>query len=302
MHSAGGTSGGKEYVVEQQVSGALADGRTYRATSYLVEVLDADGSVVETIDMSEIRAVHRSGLDVTFTPRKGKRITLRGETVSDAGRLEAMVRQAVPATPVKQSGGIGSVFKWGCLGTLALIAVIVVVTMASSGDSNDGGTTASSGGATSSKTATAIGTKEVGTNKGDVHVPLAEGVTGEVQDGNDKLHRVTIVKITDNATSSNMFEEPAEGKKFWVVEVLVENAGPAELSLGSWKLRTSDDFEHDQTFAVGLGDLLDPIMNLTSGAKTQGIVVFEIAADATPKFLRYDPNVFTKGDLYFDAE
>ncbi|MDI3339445.1 MAG: DUF4352 domain-containing protein [Sphaerobacter sp.] len=287
--------------MEQQVTGTLADGRTYRATSYAVEVLAQDGSVEEIVDLSQVTEVRRDGLTVTFKRRKGKPVSLTGATIADAGRLETTVRPAVPAASPKSGSSVGRVFRWGCLGTLALVAVLVVVTIASGG-TGDEGSRGSSGAANSAPTAAAVGTKQVGTNKGDVHVPLAAGASGDVQEAKDKIHRVTIVEITDNAISANEFEKPATGNKYWVVKVVVENAGPAEIYLGSWKLRTTADFEYDPTFAVGFGESLSAIQNLTSGAKTQGVVVFEVPADAQPKFLRYDPNVFMKGDLYFDAQ
>lgn len=284
--------------MEQQVTGTLTDGRSYRATAYAVEILDADGTVVEMIDLSEVTEVRRDGLDVTFKRRKGKSVTLRGATIADAGRLETTVRPAIPQAPAKSGRGLGGIFKWGCLGTVAIIALVVIATMLTSGGSDDGGTSA----AGSAPTAPAATTKQVGTNEGDVHFALVDGSIGEIQQSKDKVHRVTIVSISDNAVSSNSFEEPAAGNKFWVVEVIVENAGPAEINVGSWKLRTTADFEYDPTFAVGLGESLNLLQNLTSGAKTQGVVIFEIPEDAAPKFLRYDPNIFAKGDLYFDAQ
>lgn len=291
--------------MEEQVTGTLADGRTYRATPYAVEILDAQGAVVETIDLSEVMELRREGLDVTFRRRKGKTLTLRGATLADAGRLETTVRPAIPQAPAKSGGRIGGLFKWGCLGTLALVALIVISTMLTGGSSDGDSGAASTGSTTTvsgSGASNSLSTKEVGTNEGDVHFPLEVGAVGEVQQAKDKLHRVTIVSITDNATSSNEFEKPSNGHKFWVVEILVENAGPAEIYVGSWKLRTTADFEYDPTIAVGFGEPLNLVQNLTSGAKTQGVVVFEVPEDAQPKFLRYDPNILAKGDLYFDAQ
>lgn len=287
---------------QQEVSGTLADGGTYRATSYMVEVIGPSGETTETIDLGEVTEVRRAGQDVIFKRRKGKDLVLRAATLADAGRLEAMVRPTVPAATAKAGGGFGKVVRWGCLGTIGLVTVIVVIMIATSlGDDAGGGTSASS--VTSGSTSTqASGTKEVGTNKGDVHVPLAAGQSGEVNEAKDKTHKVTIVKITDDAQSTNQFERPAEGNKFWAVEVLVENAGQAEIYGGTWKLRGTNDFEYDPTIAVGIGQPLNLLQNLTSGAKTQGTLVFEIPKDAQPKFLRYDPNTFVKGDLYFDAQ
>jgi len=132
---------------------------------------------------------------------------------------------------------------------------------------------------------------------------LVEGQTAQIESpGNKGLHKITVLKITDAAVSTNQFQKPTAGKKYWVVEVLIENGGQAELYLGRWKLRTNDDFEHDRTSADGLGETLSSSQNLTPGAKTQGVVIFKVDEGALPRFLRYDPNTFAKGDLYFDAE
>ncbi len=298
---------------QQEISGALANGAHYRATSYLVEIVGPNGETT-TIDANEIKEVQRKGQQVTIKRRKGKDVVLEAASLDDAGRLETLLRQRSAVALAAKGGGAGGIFKWGCLGTLAVIVVIVVVAVATSGgDSGSAPKSAAGAGAPTATSApasaagsgsqpTAAATKQVGTNKGDVHVPLKEGSSGQVKEASDKIHQVTIVKITDDAKSTNEFEKAQDGNKFWVVEVRVENAGPAEIYLGQWKLRGSNDFEYDPTIAVGLGQPLNPAQNLTSGAKTQGVVVFEIPKDVTPKFLRYDPNVLLKGDLYFDAQ
>ena len=131
---------------------------------------------------------------------------------------------------------------------------------------------------------------------------MAVNSVGSVNDpGTKGVHQITIEQITNGATSTNQFDDPGAGKQFIVFKVIVQNTGTADITVGSFKLRASDDFEYDPTFAAGLGDELSPLQSLTPGAKTQGVVIFAINQGTSPKFLDYDPNIFAKGDLYFDV-
>lgn len=147
-------------------------------------------------------------------------------------------------------------------------------------------------------------TKPWGTSKEDVHVPMAEGQTAELSSGGE-LYRVTLVKIVDGATSSNMFQVPAEGKKYLLFQFIVENRGTSSLHLfgTEWALRDTDNFDYDPVFApVGFAQGEPLNGEIGPGGKRQGIVVFEIPEDAQPLFLKFDPNPFTAAEIYFDAE
>lgn len=177
-------------------------------------------------------------------------------------------------------GGIGI----GCLialvlAVIAVIAVIAVVASAARGVS------------------TAVATAG---NFQDVHTAFANGSSGTITTSGPKTHKVTIVRIDDNAKSTNQFSQPKAGNRFVAIEVLVENAGNTEISPGEWKLHTTSGNEYDRAFVASVGQELSS-SSLTSGAKTQGTIVFEIPTDARVQWLRYDPNTFSKGDLYFDA-
>jgi hypothetical protein len=177
-------------------------------------------------------------------------------------------------------GGIGI----GCLIALgitvvAVIAIIAVVASVARGAS------------------TAVATAG---NFPDVHVAFASGSSGTVTTSGPKTHKVTIVRIYDNAKSTNQFSQPKPGNRFVAIQVVVENPGNTEISPGDWKLHTTSSNEYDRTFVAGVGQDLSS-SSLTPGAKTQGTIVFEIPADAKVQWIRYDPNTFSKGDLYFDA-
>jgi len=213
-----------------------------------------------------------------------------------AQRRTAIMSQ--PGVQVVQQGGsgVGKVFKLGCLSIIGLFVLFVILALvaAAGGDDDDDGNP----NAGREQTPGAVGT-----NPGDVHVPLAVNSSGEVSlddDDEDKI-RVTILQISDNMQSSNQFSQPPAGEKWWGVEVVIENTGTTEVSTPSWKLRDSKNGEHDNTFVVGAGEMLDNVFNLTPGGRVQGWVYFEIPADATAKWLRADPNIFLENDLYFDA-
>ncbi|HMO95219.1 MAG TPA: DUF4352 domain-containing protein [Tepidiformaceae bacterium] len=203
-------------------------------------------------------------------------------------------RATLMASPemVAQHGGSGAgrVLKWGCLSIIGVFVLLVVVAALGAALANDDEPVPSQAG-------------QVGTNPGDVHVALAAGVSGEIAPGNvnEKRIRITVLQIQDDVQSTNQFAKPAAGKKWWGVEVRVENVGTAEVTSPWWKLRDSQDGEYDNTVVVGAGEMLNTLFNLTPGGRTQGWVYFEIPVAASPKWLRADPNIFLKNDLCFNA-
>lgn len=167
-----------------------------------------------------------------------------------------------------------------------------------------------SGAAAPSQPAGAEGTpgdqagKVWGTSRNDRHIPLAEGQSGAVMSGK-QTYRFTVLKIVDGATSSNMFVQAKEGHKFWLVQLLFENQGTSAVTISSidWMLRTRDGLDYEAEVLVsGFAEGEALTGEVGPGGKKQGVVVFEIPAEAQPLFLKFDPNPFTSGELYFDAE
>lgn len=106
-----------------EVIGALADGGTYRATSYLVELRDAGGNVTATLDANEIAGIQRRDRTVVIRRRSGASVVVEAASLEDAGRLESAIRAAVPAIARAGGGGRGlGCFLIGCL-------VLLVVTI-----------------------------------------------------------------------------------------------------------------------------------------------------------------------------
>lgn len=203
-----------------------------------------------------------------------------------AARRNALLSDtSVGAAPAKSGGGL---FKWGFLGCLGIFAalgifvvVVIVAIVAAIGDSAD----------------------KAADSGGDVHVAFAANASGTIApEGNgSKKSTVTILETADNPPGSLL--KPAAGKKYWAVKVRVENTGTKEVSSLDWKLRDTLNNEHDRTFLSGIGENLEVIYSdLTPGGRVEGWVVFEIPAEAGPKWLRADPNPFLAHDLYFDVQ
>lgn len=191
-------------------------------------------------------------------------------------------------TPSKAGGGKGGLLKFGMFGCLGMIGgfVLLIVLI---------------GVVISAAISETVEELEEGE---DVRVALAPNVTAEIWPGNlsEKRSKVTILQIVDGAESTNEFSRPAEGKKYFALEVLVENVGTQEVGSLDWKMRDSNDIELSRTFVSSIGEDIGYYGDLTPGGKAQGWVIFEMDASATPKWIRADPNPFIANDLYFDAQ
>jgi hypothetical protein len=136
----------------------------------------------------------------------------------------------------------------------------------------------------------------------DTHVAYADGSSGTVTAGSVK-NKVTLDKITDPAVSSNGFEQPQAGNHFIAMAVTIENVGTSETTGLDVRLRATDGTEYDRTFISGVGASdLSTFQSLTSGGKTDGVLAFEVKDGTIVQWLKFDPNPFTKGDLYFDKQ
>ncbi|WP_322796037.1 DUF4352 domain-containing protein [Tepidiforma sp.] len=214
-----------------------------------------------------------------------------------AARRQAILSGQVAPPPAKSGGGFFKKVGIGCGALIGIVIVIAIIAAAAGGGSgdDDSDTAASSG-----------GTPGAGTNRGDVHVTLAPGVSGEIApDGSpERKSRVTIVQIQDPVVSTNPFSQPKAGMRWIGIEVIHENVGTKEVSSLDWKLRDTNDNEHEEDVIGPVVDLpdLDPIYSdLTPGGKKQGWIYFQVPEGAGIKWLRADPNTFLKNDLYFDA-
>jgi len=200
-------------------------------------------------------------------------------------RRASLIANGAPARPPGGKGGLLKFGMFGCLGVVGGFVILIVVI----------GFVIS---AALSETASEL---EEGA---DVRIALTPNVSAEIWPGSlrEKRSKVTILQIVDGAQSSNEFTRPGDGKKYYALEVLVENVGSQEVGSLDWKMRDSNDRELDRTFVSSIGEDIGYYSDLTPGGKAQGWVIFEMDESATPKWIRADPNPFLKNDLYFDAQ
>ena len=192
-----------------------------------------------------------------------------------------------PETRVSKGGAGRGLLKWCVLGCFAIFAavgllvvglmVIIAVAVGSAGSSL--------------------------ADLKDVHVAFADGATGTVTTAGNVKNSVTIRKIADPAISTNQFEQPAAGKHYISVAVTIANVGTHETTGGLFTLRTADGTEYKDTFVSGVGASdLNSFQSLTAGGKTDAVLAFELADGQKVQWLKFDPNPFAKGDLYFDGK
>jgi hypothetical protein len=148
----------------QEITGSLASGGTFRATPTLLEIMTPTGEVAATFDTRYFETVHRDGQALSISRIGNSDINVTAASLSDAEALEQVLQfgvasptpgqpaAAAPVPPVSEQtpaaasdGGMNSLLKWGCIGTLALIGLAAVclilglVVFRDSGDSNDTG-------------------------------------------------------------------------------------------------------------------------------------------------------------------
>ena len=197
-----------------------------------------------------------------------------------ATRRAALISEASEPEGGSRRGGL---LRWGligCLGMFAAVGVVVVgiivlilVAVGSSPDFSAGE---------------------------DTRVAFSEGSSGVVETAGSVKNKVTIERITDPAVSSSSFSQPDPGFHYMTIAVTIENVGERETTGFDVTLRTTDGFEYDDTLIVGLDSDLNYLQGLTSGGRVTSIIVFEVRDGSTIEWLKFDPNPFAAGDLYFD--
>jgi hypothetical protein len=141
---------------------------------------------------------------------------------------------------------------------------------------------------------------------GDVHAPLAVGSTAQTTANDVGTVKATIEQITDPATSTSSFYQPAAGNRLWAAQVTVETHGDAtdQDSFGVtllWTLHTTDGLEYEQVFSSGVGEQDLVVLGVTDAQTLQGSVAFEIPEGATVEWVKMDTSIYVGYDIYFDA-
>ena len=275
---------------QQEITGRLANGGSYRATGYSVQVAGADGTLTQEVDLNDIRQVQRKGAVVTIKRRRGSDVVLEGASIEDAGRLEGALRG--PATPVaavqpvKKRGGVGRVLMIGCSGLIGLVVLGVIITMAAGGGGDD--EQATSVGTTTAPAAARA--NEAKLTPGES--ATAEGIT------------ITILQIQDPFASPNQFSRPDAGNRYVAFKLQLENVGNRNASVNafSFKLVDAENFQHQaESIVFAEQGLIGQGQSLGGGAKIEGWLGFQVKEGVGLKELIYDPNPFTETDHRFRA-
>lgn len=265
-----------------EATGTLVDGRTYRATSYVVEIADSAGAVIQTVDSNDIKEVQRKNTTVRIKPRKGKDLVLQTASIDDAGRLEAIARSSLAQTsqPAKR-GGIGRALRFGCGGLIALVVLVIVIVAVSS-----------AGGSKSNSKSNATGQTSAG--KG---ANVGQYSTGG--SATSKELAMTLTTISDPYTSPNQFTQPKAGNRFVVYHVTAKDVDtrPHTVNEFSFKLKTDDNHVYDPSIVV-TSDTGFKAFNLSTGEITEGDVAFEVPQGAKIVELKYD-NGIGSDDLFW---
>jgi hypothetical protein len=195
--------------------------------------------------------------------------------------------------------------------------VLAIVALVGCGGSDKAATSTTTGGAAAPTTASSdnptAATGAVPTSSDsdveDVHVPLAVGSSGEVKSSTMDLEhlndeqgtiKVTVVAITDPATTDSAIFQPEAGQRYWAMEVKLEGTSDKEVNTGEWTLHTTAGNDYDTVYLTGVGE--DIIYGaLQAGETQQGVVVFQIPADAVVQWVHMNPSVYVTPNLFFDA-
>jgi hypothetical protein len=176
--------------------------------------------------------------------------------------------------------GIGWVLRWGAVGCLSVVGgglvllVILVALIALAANDND--------------------------DLKDTRVPLAEGSEGIVETAGERRVKVTLGAIQDPVASTNPFQKPRAGYHYLTISATIENIGEREVHGGRVILRMVDATEYDPALITGVGAFGNAFQTLTSGGRTDVTLAFEVKDGSVIDWLKFDPNLAAKGDLYFD--
>lgn len=130
-------------------------------------------------------------------------------------------------------------------------------------------------------------------------MPLAPNATAAIAHA-DQTHRVTLLRVTDNAQDVYQLQLLPPGFRYVAVDYRIENPNGKEIAGGSWELMTADGARHPQNLDTGyLGGGRE--VRVPPGGKAPGTVIFRIPASAAVTSLRYIPLADAPGDLFFDT-
>jgi hypothetical protein len=117
------------------------------------------------------------------------------------------------------------------------------------------------------------------------------GQSRKVKDGHGNLMRITLVKIKPVMTTTNQFEKPDAGKRFFGLFVRVTNLSGAKLDdcAGNDSTLTNKAGEKYETAFASIDPSL-ACYKLLPHRQTQGWVIFSVPKTAKPAFFDWTPD------------
>ncbi len=118
---------------------------------------------------------------------------------------------------------------------------------------------------------------------------LRAGSYGRIVETENQIHKITIIRVTDNAQTAETTPVPPEGRKYWTAKILLENVGHDVITPGQVILRTADGVDFNPVTVTGLTDPF-PLPSLDRDGKATATFVFEIPRDVHARSLSYLPD------------
>ncbi|CAN5324953.1 hypothetical protein BH23CHL1_BH23CHL1_26320 [soil metagenome] len=273
---------------QSEVTGSLASGGRFRATSYMVELTDAVGELSATFDVNDLSGIQRNGQTVILKRTGNSDITITTSSLDDAGRLEQMLRASLPSATAAvvsapSGGGLAKVFKWGCLGSLGIIGLIVVIAViaaiAGGGNTNtdDDAETA----ANVSTTPESLVTDEpaVSTEAAEEMATIGETIA-LIDDG----WNLTVTDVRKTSSTEFLFDEKRALGVYVIVDLMMENTGNEKHALSGQRFTLVDDrgrtYEWYGEGSIGYG-MQELGSDINPGLSAPATILFDVPTDAT---------------------
>lgn len=180
---------------------------------------------------------------------------------------------------------------------LAILALVVVVSVASSLGRDEPAGTAGTAGTTATDGAAPEGAPGAGAEAPPAPEEAAPGIGTAVRDGKFEF-TVTAVEPGVASVGDEFLSVDAQGQ-FVLVHVTVTNVGDAAqmFDASSQKLFDAQGREHsaDSTAGIYLGDANSFLNDINPGNSIQGVVVFDVPADAVPASIELHDSFMSGG-------
>jgi hypothetical protein len=182
-------------------------------------------------------------------------------------------------------------FKFGCLGIIAIIVIIIVAAVASSGGKSETPTKVASNSSSNSSSSST-------TTKTD-KTPKEFKVGETIQLGD---HKVTVNKVTKS--SGTDIDKPKTGNEFVIVTVTIENGGKDTIDYNplDFKIKSSQGNITDGAFTTIDNDTHLNAGQLAAGGKVSGTLAFEAPKGDSKLQLIFTPSFWSDKNITINLQ